>query len=167
MATYYSSFFSSGLMASNHITHDCKESYTPSTPRATPISLDDQDNDTTPVAHPAGPSALPAIITSLASPTSAPERPRLRRRRSSITTSASPVSALKSTPARTATASLQRLTLYTSAPGVRSRSRAGSVTDSFVGRTSMTSNEATQANSLVGRMRSGSVGNALRSVFLS
>ncbi|KAJ3489876.1 hypothetical protein NLI96_g1828 [Meripilus lineatus] len=151
MATYYSAFFSSGLLASHDMSFAVTAKDTPSTPRPRQHRLP-EDNETTPTAH-SIPEAVPTTT----------ERPRMRRRRSSVTTSASPVTAIKTAPTpRTAAPSLQRLTLLSSPSSVRTRSRSGSVTDSFIGRTSMTSNEATQANSLIGRMRSGSVGNALR-----
>ncbi|KAH8091737.1 hypothetical protein BXZ70DRAFT_478884 [Cristinia sonorae] len=82
-------------------------------------------------------------------------KPRLRRRKSSLSINASPAAAIKATPA--ATAAVQKHALMAPAT-IRSRSRSGSMTDSaFNARLAAASNEATQGNSLMGRLRSGSL----------
>ncbi|KAJ7113666.1 hypothetical protein C8R43DRAFT_1039638 [Mycena crocata] len=78
-------------------------------------------------------------------------RPPLRKRRSSITTSASPVSSMKlaKSPARAAGNAWHMANVVVNTP---SRSRSGSL------------NVASEDTSMLGRMRSGSLGSRLRTV---
>ncbi|THG93754.1 hypothetical protein EW026_g7573 [Hermanssonia centrifuga] len=132
MATLgYSSFFSSGLLAADDQT----------TPRSSTIPLD----DATPTAH------------EFTIPPHTADRPRIRRRRSSLGISASPVSAIKSS-ARSVHLQRQSLGLF-GTPGAD---------NSLVSRVAVlsanTNNDATMGNSLMGRLRSGSLGAALKYV---
>ncbi|KAI6041879.1 hypothetical protein EDC04DRAFT_3139440 [Pisolithus marmoratus] len=126
----YSAFFSSGLLAPG-ITR-------PSTPTdctllpSSPVDTVDREFLHAPIT-PTTPR--PKAVNANA----AGERPRMRRRRSSINIAASPMAAIKS-PSRNATSAFQRAGIVSPA-----RSRAGSV------------NEASENNSLFGRLRSGSV----------
>ncbi|KAG6860004.1 hypothetical protein C0995_000648 [Termitomyces sp. Mi166 len=145
MATY-SAFFSSGLLASRNTAHppydyDASSPVLPSSPLSDSDIEPDTDRESTPT---------PDNI-SRAAPVPAAPRPRLRKRRSSLTVGTSPMNAIRS-PQRNASAALQ-LQMHLSSP---SRSRSGSL--SAMG----TNNIASQSTSLVGRMRSGSVGAALR-----
>ena len=129
MATY-SALFSSGLLAPR--VARCTTPVLPSSPMAisaTPV--DPIDRQLTPTPH----------GKALEAPTNA-ERPRVRRRRSSINIGASPMALIKS-PVRNAGAALQRTGLMSP-----TRHRAGSVGI----------NGAFENNSLFGRLRSGSVG---------
>ncbi|TCD60348.1 hypothetical protein EIP91_010332, partial [Steccherinum ochraceum] len=100
MATYYSAFFSSGLMAANdHLDASAATATSPTTPRAATEAL--PSPDTTPTS---------TDFSSASSAPSAPSAPRLRRRKSSITMNASPVTSLKTAGDR-ATAAVQRHTL--------------------------------------------------------
>ncbi|KAI6149908.1 hypothetical protein BKA82DRAFT_4134576 [Pisolithus tinctorius] len=119
MATY-SAFFSSGLLAPG-ITRP-----------SSPIDPVDRESLQPPIT-PTTPHAKPVAANA------GGERPRMRRRRSSINIAASPMAAIKS-PSRNATSAFQRAGIMSP-----TRSRAGSV------------NEASENNSLFGRMRSGSV----------
>lgn len=197
MATFYSSFFSSGLLAHHPSIKSVPRSPEgPSpmtTPRAQHASLrpDNMDveneNDTTPTAHsttntsnyshPSGGQTnsdlLPSITIGSHPPSNSSSQPRLRRRRSSLTIATSPVASFKSSTAvRSAAASIQRQTLLSA------RARSGS--DASVLSTTTTSSadsihgtsrhpsEAPKSGSggstFVGRLRSGSLGTALRSV---
>ncbi|KAI0070025.1 hypothetical protein K474DRAFT_931140 [Panus rudis PR-1116 ss-1] len=149
MATFYSSFFSSGLLAaSTPSPTPTQESFmvdAPSTPRA---ALQDM-RETTPTAT--SPNTLPSIVETSPAPPAvqAPRPPTLRRRRSSLSVAASPVAGLKASTQRHH--SLVTGTSANNAGSVgRNRARAGSVVEA-----------ATQSNSLVGRMRSGSIGSSL------
>jgi len=174
MATFYSSFFSSGLLAP--LPHERGPSpSSPSTPRQSHSLLPGSDPffvdpDTTPTAIefsasrnksikdedvlPTAPSAHSHSDSSSSSSSGSinvnGDRPRLRRRRSSLTASTSPVAAMKSAaPPRAA-----RQSLFVS------RARSGSEASSYA-RMSVSGESATERNSLVGRMRSGSVGGAV------
>ncbi|OCH84774.1 hypothetical protein OBBRIDRAFT_839456 [Obba rivulosa] len=141
MATFYSSFFSSGLLAP-------QPSSGPTTPRAATVVLD----DTTPTA---------ATFPDQSQPPDADARPRLRRRRSSLTVQASPLTPLKSsTSMRNAASSFQRQSLLTT------RARSGSdvsVMASSYGSTGAAEEPSNQKSGILGRLRSGSIGTALKS----
>jgi hypothetical protein len=123
----------------------------------------DRDNDVTPTQTHRG------TLTSSSNihlPKQQPQ-PRLRKRRSSITLAASPMNAIRS-PARMAGAALQLQRHLPPAGGLGARSRSGSLVQSGelepdlrVGGNGMR-NVACESTSLVGRMRSGSVGSLLR-----
>ncbi|KAI6113348.1 hypothetical protein EV401DRAFT_2198736 [Pisolithus croceorrhizus] len=129
MATY-SAFFSSGLLAPG-ITR-------PSTPtNGAPLAsspVDPTDREFLHIPVTPTPSHAKPVAASAAG-----ERPRMRRRRSSINIAVSSMAAIKS-PNRNATSAFQRAGIISP-----TRSRAGSV------------NEASENNSLFGRLRSGSV----------
>ncbi|KZT67753.1 hypothetical protein DAEQUDRAFT_739179 [Daedalea quercina L-15889] len=102
MATFYSSFFSSGLLAP--MPHEASGSASPTTPRASNSRLPNTDPfslqiDTTPTSNdfPAAPrSANDILPTRPRSDSQGSNRPGLRRRRSSLTVAALPVTPMKS-----------------------------------------------------------------------
>lgn len=173
--TTYSTFFSSGLLAATrHASFDSYDSYagfedpcplSPSSPLPdSDIEIDgDRISTRTPVT---------TSHSFINSSTTNPPRPRLRKRKSSLTVGCSPMNAIRS-PARNAGVAFQLQ--------MHPRSRSGSVTNApttdldpnskysiAVGLGIRTSNLASEGTSLVGRMRSGSVGGAFRWVtFLS
>ncbi|KAJ8468684.1 hypothetical protein ONZ51_g9488 [Trametes cubensis] len=114
MATFYSSFFSSGLLAQPSPRAITPRPGSPTTPRAALSSL--APDDTTPT----GPATVQDVFSSnesqtlpsisVAAPTPTTEgdsRPRLRRRRSSLAGAASPLTNMKSSvPIRQAAAQL-------------------------------------------------------------
>lgn len=138
----YSSFFSSGLSAIQHFTPPSSPTQpvrpdspvVPPTPtrEATEISNGDQ----TPT--PTNPSQ--AFGT---------ERPKLRKRRSSLTVNTSPLVQFKGSY-RGATTAVQR----------QNRSRSGSINDFSQPRST---SFVTEETNIIGRLRSGSIGNSLRS----
>ncbi|KAI0655893.1 hypothetical protein C8Q70DRAFT_1047052 [Cubamyces menziesii] len=174
MATFYSSFFSSGLLAQPSPRAITPRPGSPTTPRAALSSL--APDDTTPT----GPATVQDVFSSnesqtlpsisVAAPTPTTEgdsRPRLRRRRSSLAGAASPLTNMKSSvPIRQAAASVQRQNLAL-------RSRAGS--DASILSTATASSVSsfgaagpenapasnTQRPGIIGRLRSGSLGTAL------
>lgn len=167
MASFYSSFFSSGLLAphpADGVPADASRSTTPVADPSTPRPVHKALDDTTPTSNnvagllssASSNNVLPALTAQAA------DRPRLRRRRSSLGVAASPVAAIKaSTQGARSTASV-RQSLAVASPN---RTRSGSVTESvLVSRVAaMTvANDATKSTSLIGRLRSGSVGAALR-----
>ena len=81
------------------------------------------------------------------------ERPKLRKRRSSLTVNTSPLVQLKGSY-RGATVAIQR----------QNRGRSGSVNEFSQPRSTGFS---TEENNINGRLRSGSIGNSLRCVLLS
>ncbi|OSX56148.1 hypothetical protein POSPLADRAFT_1037638 [Postia placenta MAD-698-R-SB12] len=138
MATFYSSFFSSGLLAHEHAPPESS----PATPRQTadPFLV---DPDTTPTAFVFGSRAavprattLPVVAEAIAN-----ARPTLRRRRSSLSTNASPLASIKTTAPRAARQSL-----------LVSRTRSGSDATSRP--------PSSERPPLPARMRSGSLGGA-------
>jgi|ERR1700722_5195459 len=139
----YSPFFSSGLLAPNHYTESGALTPSLTSPLPTPFSPSypiDNDGSTTPTPS-TGPDADATIPLSPKSAT-----PRLRKRRSSLTVSSSPMTAIKS-PIRSAGLALQRaMTIGLVSPG---RSHADSGSD-MVGVPK------------VERKRSGSLGASLR-----
>ncbi|KAN0088315.1 hypothetical protein V8E55_005372 [Tylopilus felleus] len=137
MATY-SAFFSSGLLAPR--VARCTTPVLPSSPMAIPTSpVDPVDRQLS--LTPTSPGPASPCPKALEAPTNS-ERPRMRRRRSSININTSPMSLIKS-PIRNAGAALQRTGLMSP-----TRHRAASVGI----------NEAFENNSLFGRLSSGSVG---------
>lgn len=181
MATLgYSSLFSSGLLAPEFETYSPSRPQTPdpSTPRSRTISIDDTTPTAPTQALPATPSSnntLPSLVVRenvdvSMSPTIA-ERPRMRRRRSSLGLSASPVATIKcnTNSARvSASIHIQRQSLSMAGVGSPGRPRAGSVAETGVllsrAAISIGTNDATVGNSLMGRLRSGSLGTILRFV---
>ncbi|KAG6864287.1 hypothetical protein C0991_010807 [Blastosporella zonata] len=155
--TTYSAFFSSGLLAPRHAAYpypDAPSPISPSSPLSDSDAELDIDRELTPTPDTIQRSAASATTTSIATP-----QPRLRKRRSSLTLGTSGMNAIRS-PTRTAGAALQ-LQMHLASP---SRSRSGSLS-----KTSTTAgsdvyhnigmgNIASEGTSLVGRMRSGSVG---------
>ncbi|KAG6864403.1 hypothetical protein C0993_008927, partial [Termitomyces sp. T159_Od127] len=144
--TTYSAFFSSGLLAPRHAA-DAPCDYDPSSPTlsASPLSDSDIEPDTDRENTPT-PENVPRTA-----PGPANSQRRLRKRRSSLTIGTSPMNAIRS-PQRNASAALQ-LQMHLPSPP---RSRSGSFS------TAGTNNIASQSTSLVGRMRSGSIGAAIR-----
>lgn len=137
----YSSFFSSGLSAIQHLTPPPSPTQpvrpdspiVPLTP--TRESADITDEDPTPTsANPSQPFGA--------------DRPKLRKRRSSLTVNTSPLVQLKGSY-RGAASAIQR----------QNRSRSGSVNDFPQLRST---GFATEENNTIGRLRSGSVGISLR-----
>ena len=124
----------------------------------------DGDNDATPTQTHKG----TLMSSSHFLPKQQQPQPRLRKRRSSITLAASPMNAIRS-PARTAGAALQLQRHLPPPPpvGLGARSRSGSLAQAgelgldVVGGNDMR-NVARESTSLLGRMRSGSVGGLLR-----
>lgn len=196
MTTAYSAFFSSGLLAPHHdFTSNMNPSMSyydvpiasparPSSPMPIPGDSEieddtegmDVDNEsrtrrTRKSATPTPGPITSSISTSSSSSTTGSNthvanapRPRLRRRKSSLTVASSPMNAIKS-PARTAGAALQ-LQRHLASP-VRSRSGSLNLGAGMFGAEEGTGNVASEGTSLIGRMRSGSVGAALRFVALS
>lgn len=156
MATFYSSFFSSGLLAP--LPHEVAASSSPTTPRASHVKLPGGDPfslhvDTTPTANDvplALRSANDILPSRPRSDSQGSNRPGLRRRRSSLTVAASPINPIKSNAAPRAARNS-----YATA-----RARSGSE--------SRSQGNATEGTTVIGRMRSGSVGGHLaRLVFRS
>lgn len=141
----YSSFFSSGLSAIQNITPPPSPTLpvrpdspiVPLTP--TRGAADITDQDTTPTA--ANPSQGFGA-----------ERPKLRKRRSSLTVNTSPLVQFKGSY-RGVTTAIQR----------QNRSRSGSVNDFSQPRPA---GFVTEENNIIGRLRSGSVSNSLRCALL-
>jgi hypothetical protein len=139
----YSSFFSSGLSAIQNLT-----------PPPSPTQLVRPDSPIVPLT----PTRETTDATNQEpTPTAAnpsqgfsAERPKLRRRRSSLTVNTSPLVQLKGSY-RGAAAAVQR----------QNRSRSGSVNDFSQPRSI---GFASEENNPIGRLRSGSVGNSLRCV---
>ncbi|RDB27694.1 hypothetical protein Hypma_003270 [Hypsizygus marmoreus] len=177
MTTTYSAFFSSGLLAPQNLSlsvptytpydgYDAPSPATPSSPLPdSDIELDgDRENTPTPesLAH----SHFDSRSASTTSNTNT--RPRLRKRRSSLTVGTNPITSIRS-PTRNAGAALQ-LQMHLPTVASPSRSRSGSLSQTLNQNQNLNHNEnevyargvATEATSLVGRMRSGSVGGALR-----
>ncbi|KAF8837362.1 hypothetical protein BDN67DRAFT_1004985 [Paxillus ammoniavirescens] len=144
MATY-SAFFSSGLLAP--YVSRATTPVPPSSPMlisASPVDPVDRQLSVTPT-----PMGQKSPYPKATSTHTNGDRPQMRRRRSSMNIGASPMALIKS-PARNAGAALQR-------SGIMSptRSRAASVS----------TNEASENNSLFGRLRSGSLGGVINPTF--
>ncbi|GLB41501.1 hypothetical protein LshimejAT787_1001010 [Lyophyllum shimeji] len=176
--TTYSAFFSSGLLAPRHASYASfndvlnKDSYpyydapSPATPSSPLPDSDielDTDREITPTPDPRPPSRSTgtshARTPSSASTNSTQAQPRLRKRRSSLTIATSPMNSIRS-PQRTAGAALQ-LHMHLPNPA-RSRSGSLSTAAAAPAETQGTGNVASEGTKLMGRMRSGSVGAALR-----
>lgn len=167
--TTYSAFFSSGLLAGPNMYSRCNTTNSnfggfsfPKWQGQEELSrvidaLDDTsdievDRSTTPT-----PSTQPSQAHASGHP------PRLRRRRSSLNVGTSPMNIIKS-PSRAVGNALQLQRHLLASPG---RSRSGSASSVLsigeelsLGTTG--NNVASESTSLVGRMRSGSVGSALK-----
>ncbi|KAG2141842.1 hypothetical protein DEU56DRAFT_795032 [Suillus clintonianus] len=128
----YSAFFSSGLLAPYHPRATTPAPLSSPMP-SSPMQPVDRDLSVTPT--PTGNSNSVAAV-----PTANAERPRMRRRRSSMNIAASPMALIKS-PTRNAGSALQRTGAMSP-----TRSRAGSIAEN-----------ASESNSLFGRLRSGSL----------
>ncbi|KAI0700699.1 hypothetical protein BC835DRAFT_1325929 [Cytidiella melzeri] len=161
----YSSFFASGLLAPDVDVLPSSRPHTPdpTTPRSRPSNLDDTtptaSTHTIPLLKQTVDTSLPVLAQAneVNNSPSSQERPRMRRRRSSLGLNASSVTPLKSS-------TVQRQTMMGAISPARSRS--GSVVEAGLrlSRAAMTivNNDATSGNSVMGRPRSGSVGTALR-----
>ncbi|KAI0092804.1 hypothetical protein BDY19DRAFT_990484 [Irpex rosettiformis] len=178
MATLgYSSFFSSGLRSAEEDIRYGSRPITPdpTTPRPKHINLDETTptapTHTIPAASQTADEVLPALTQAIeiSDSTNTQDRSRIRRRRSSLGLNASPVTVLKSnTPGSRAsvTGVVQRQSISITSVVSPARSRSGSVVETGMllsrAALSIASNDATSGNSIIGRMRSGSVGTALR-----
>ncbi|KAI0355715.1 hypothetical protein OH77DRAFT_307414 [Trametes cingulata] len=169
-ATFYSSFFSSGLLAQHSPRPHTTRPTTPTTPRAAAAAL--AQDDTTPTAPATvqdvfsanDSQILPSI--SVAAPTAEGDsRPRLRRRRSSLAGAASPLATMKSSaPMRQAASSVQRQTLTLRARAGSDASILSTATASSVSSFGAAGPENTSTqrpSGIMGRLRSGSLGTAL------
>ncbi|PBK64415.1 hypothetical protein ARMSODRAFT_1023274 [Armillaria solidipes] len=149
--TAYSAFFSSGLLAPRHIfTANLNVNSFIDSP-SSPLLDDASDIEVDDDRHMSVPETMVAANSVL--------RPRLRKRRSSLSIGTS-INALKS-PSRNASTALQFQIHLQASP---SRSRSGSLS-SVMGtlvENEFQPNVSSQGTSLVGRMRSGSVGTSLR-----
>ncbi|KAI8993882.1 hypothetical protein BD414DRAFT_411743 [Trametes punicea] len=176
MATFYSSFFSSGLLAQHSPRPHTPRPSSPTTPRPALASL--APEDTTPTAPTTAHDVfssnelqeLPSIsvAASSASAFDGDSRPRLRRRRSSLAGAASPLATMKSsTPMRQAAASVQRqnLTLRSRAgsdASILSTATASSVSSfGAAGAENEPVHHVQRPSGIMGRLRSGSLGTAL------
>ncbi|KAF5379444.1 hypothetical protein D9615_006566 [Tricholomella constricta] len=174
--TTYSAFFSSGLLAPHHASfsgygqlnadsypdYDASSPATPSSPLPDSDIEVERDREITPTPDAPSRSMSSSSSNSSANPCTTQAPPRLRRRRSSLTVGTSPMNSIRS-PTRTAGAALQ-LQMHLPNP---TRSRSGSLSAStsqtdMYGKVGKSSNVASEGTSLVGRMRSGSVGTVLR-----
>lgn len=188
MTTAYSAFFSSGLLAPPQLypksarTPPSSPGLLPSSPglvpsprSASPVADDsdiedfDINMDTdeprrfpTPTPSSVGGRSRSGSVVSVAQHAQQAQKPRLRRRRSSINVGTSPMNVIKS-PQRNAGSALQ---LQQRLSGSIGRSRGGSLSFLGLGPPSTEPNSqngqnvASQSTSLLGRMRSGSVGGA-------
>ncbi|KAG5643935.1 hypothetical protein DXG03_009345 [Asterophora parasitica] len=170
--TTYSAFFSSGLLAPHHASYagyghlntDSYTDYDGPSPATSSSPLPDsdieseRDRDITPTPDASSPSTFSS--GSHTTSTTIQPQPRLRRRRSSLKVGTSPMNSIRS-PTRNAGAALQ-LQMHLPNPA---RSRSGSLSTTaqtdLYGNIGM-GNVASEGTSLVGRMRSGSVGAVLR-----
>ena len=163
MATFYSSFFSSGLLAPHAQSQRSQtpRPSTPTTPRAALANL--VLDDTTPTA-PATPGESIAdesqVLPSISVVTSDDSRPRLRRRRSSLAGAASPLTTIKtSAPIRQAAASVQRLRARSGSDASILSTASG---NSTYGAALDSPPPTAKPTGIIGRLRSGSLGTALR-----
>lgn len=184
MTATYSAFFSSGLLAPPHLypksrTPPSSPGLLPSSPGLAPSLGVTRGSSPMPIADDSdiedldmnmdedGARALtptPSCTSgrsrsgSVASTIQQGQKPRLRKRRSSLNVASSPMNAIKS-PQRNAGNALQLQQRLTGSIG---RSRGGSLSFLGLGAPSSESidgpNVASQGTSLLGRMRSGSVG---------
>ncbi len=133
----YSAFFSSGLLAPRFTLSLAPTSLETAYEDCSDIDVD-TDREITPTPTPSSESSQSSFNNSNPPANAGPVQ-RLRKRRSSVSLAQSPVKAIKAVP---------RGLLNSPA-----RARSGSVG---------TNMKATEGTSLIGRMRSGSVGTALR-----
>ncbi|KAM5540193.1 hypothetical protein V8D89_006012 [Ganoderma adspersum] len=158
----YSSFFSSGLLAPAPPASQLSPSSSPVTPRATAATLPQDDvTPTAPTRTHEKASGESQVLPSISIPSADDSRPRLRRRRSSLAGATSPLTAMKtSAPIRAATASIQR------SLRARSGSDASVISTASISSFTLTENVAAKgtpkSTGILGRLRSGSVGTALR-----
>ncbi|KAI0645934.1 hypothetical protein C8Q79DRAFT_911173 [Trametes meyenii] len=173
-ATFYSSFFSSGLLAQPSPRPHTPRPSSPTTPRPPLASLAPEDTTPTgPVTAQDVFSAaeesqvLPSISVAAPSAAEGNSRPRLRRRRSSLAGAASPLATMKSSvPMRQAAASVQRQSLVLRARAGSDASIMSTATASSVSSFNAVGPDSTAVNSvqrpgIMGRLRSGSLGTAL------
>lgn len=165
MATYYSAFFSSGLLASANDPFARPE--TPvsdaNTPRSNTTPLPDETTPTAPSTTTTTSYTIPSLPDNNSS--NQVSSPVLRRRRSSITLGTSPVTSIKARGSAVSTAQKHHSLLNNAATqgSLRSRARAGSLHESMFSRVSVAApGDAAETKGLVGRLRSGSIGTALR-----
>lgn len=165
----YSAFFSSGLLAQHKrlnswATHE--QQHSPSRASSPiPVPTDDSfmDIDMASCDDQRSVTPTPQSKTPIQSPqpvkSQQPSTPRLRKRRSSLTQPASPISAIRSPIRTTANALHLQRQLYTAVGSVSSRSRSSSVSgeDGMISRFT-NAGVASSENSLGGRLRSGSFG---------
>jgi len=137
MTMSYSSFFSSGFELASH--HSPPSSPGPGCPDSTMIISRTPSREITDIEEDTTPTSMGSFDK-----LNATERPKLRKRRSSLTIATSPLAQIKSNT-RNVDAAVQRQSII-------SRSRSGSVNE-----------YAMEGNILLGRKRSGSIGIALRS----
>ncbi|KAF5345241.1 hypothetical protein D9757_014073 [Collybiopsis confluens] len=147
--TTYSSFFSSGLLAAHHAvynnfsTRELGSGLSPST-----LTVSDSLEHTSDVELDRSVTPTPMNIAQTGSSSVAQgfsAQPKLRRRRSSLTMATSPINAIKS-PARSAGNAMQFQRHLYASPGVPAVAVI-----------------ASKGKSLLGRLRSGSVGSVLKS----
>ncbi|TBU33620.1 hypothetical protein BD311DRAFT_844622 [Dichomitus squalens] len=156
----YSSFFSSGLLAPHTPSAQAPRESSPSTPRASVANL--PPDDTTPTAHTTTTNAVheSQVLPSISIPAADDSRPRLRRRRSSLAGSASPLTNIKSSgPIRNATASVQRSLRARSGSDASVLSTASAAS---AANENSNTNTGSKPTGIIGRLRSGSLGTALR-----
>ncbi|KAI0744224.1 hypothetical protein C8Q80DRAFT_1272792 [Daedaleopsis nitida] len=169
MATFYSSFFSSGLLAPQALTprSTTPRPSSPTTPRAASSSLPDETTPTAPATlpdrdHPHVGDDSQVLPTISVAP-SDDSRPRLRRRRSSLAGAGSPLTAMKtSAPVRQAAASAQRSLRSRSGSDASILSTASGIATFVDHSGSPTARSSPKPGGIVGRLRSGSLGTALR-----
>ncbi|KIK52117.1 hypothetical protein GYMLUDRAFT_251471 [Collybiopsis luxurians FD-317 M1] len=168
--TAYSSFFSSGLLAAHHavynnFSHSRSDDVSPSL-----FGLSDPLDDSSDIEMDRSSTPVPPTNAQPApwAQSAQTGQPKLRRRKSSLTMATSPMNMIKS-PSRSAGNAIQLQRHLFASP---SRSRSGSASSVLsIGEelaphqtVSNGSNDvASKSNSLFGRMRSGSVGSALKS----
>ncbi|EGN97040.1 hypothetical protein SERLA73DRAFT_185333 [Serpula lacrymans var. lacrymans S7.3] len=164
----YSDFFSSGLLAPYQgIAGSPAPPSSPVPLPSSPVDPIDRSMNLTPTpSSSVFPSSYDSNATSMSNgiftintnSAVGTERPRLRKRRSSLTVGAGPMAHIKS-PSRSATSAFQRTGILSP-----SRSRSGSLNEGGDGM-GYSIGVANEGSSLVGRLRSGSLsfGGALRS----
>ncbi|KAI0369681.1 hypothetical protein BV20DRAFT_346311 [Pilatotrama ljubarskyi] len=169
-ATFYSSFFSSGLLAQHSPRPHTTRPSTPTTPRPATAALAPEDiTPTAPVTtqdvFSSNESQVLPSISVAAPATEGDSRPRLRRRRSSLAGAASPLAAMKSSaPMRQAASSVQRQNLTLRARAGSDASILSTATASSVSSFGAAGPENTSTqrpSGIIGRLRSGSLGTAL------
>lgn len=153
--TTYSDFFSSGLLAGPHMYNNKNHSF-PTSPSPSLLSVTDDLDDTSDIELDRSTTPTPHQAQAQPQP-----QPRLRRRRSSLTVGTSAMNLIKS-PSRAAGNALNLQRHLIASPG-RSRSGSASSVMSIGEEPLRNGNIASESTSLLGRMRSGSVGSVLKS----